>query len=1197
MRNKLILFLLTVFILSFIAVVPSFSGVTPPAVLTGMAAYQAGSSDTVKLYWYAGADDNETGDLGAGSSYLIQYTSMPASVVWSTSNAQVVISTQGVAQGSLVCAEVTTLVPGTHFFRIWAKDDANNYSGASAIIMFYSSQFSYEIVDGQTNDSGNYDTLAVDRSGNLFVAYRYSTGNDLRVIKRTGTVWGTPVTAIGNSVLYNSMAVDANSVVHVCYNDISSSRELRYARVEGTNWDVSLIDPNVDVQDISTAVDGAGNVHVSYYDPTNKNLKYAKFNGVVWSTYTIDSTGDDMGKYSSLVIDSSGNPHIAYYDYDTSKIKYAQYISSYWALSTLDISGCFPYNNISMVLGVNGYAHLSFRDNGLYYAKYNGTAWNFTEVDTVGGYASTIALDGSGNPHIAHTNYSDLRYARFNGVSWSTFTVDSQDTVGSAASIAVDGAGNVHISYYDTTNADLKIAHWNNTGFQGPMGGSPKGKALAPAPVWGLAVGVSSITWTWTDNSSNETGFKLYVSSANGTGFNLIANTNVLTPGVVTRDQENLTANTSYQAYVVAINAGGVVSSSATICYTLTEKPFSTVISSVTQDVISVNWSPNGNPEPGTTYQVYMSTAADFTTQSITVVSTSGISVPDLLPDSSYYFKVRAVNGGGVPGMFDVTVNTRTLISPDFTPPGMITGLVAKWAQVPGKIKLEWVTPGDNSYTGTLPAGSSYRIQYSTINPATVDWSTSNATVAISTQSILPGTSVTAILTVPADFIYCFRVWACDEVGTNYSVMSATVGAYANPFDFEVVDVNGSGNPRIAVDKDNNLHVAFNRGTGLSYIKRTGSSWGSPVLLDNIAGYNLSIAVDGNGNPHVSYSDNDNYDLKYAGFNGVAWSTATIDSQDSVGNYNSIAIDGANRIYISYYYWVNSSLEGLKLAFYNGVSWTTSIVDTGYSNSGLGTYTSLALDGAGNPSIVYSPTRYAKWTGSSWNIDSGASVGVEKNLTLDANGNPYVAYNTGGGIGWLYCTNKTDGSWNGGYIDPPTGSSGEDLGRKPSIMLDGNGNPQISYINGSGNKMKYTRYTGSSWFSNDISLPADSVTDDALAVDGNGDVHIAYIHSTVPNLKAGHWTGTGFSAAMGGNARSRAQAPSAFSATAVYVTSASWRWIDNASNEIGFRIYTSTAGGNFVMAGSTSVITAIGGTGSAGSYVHTGLMPNTSYQS
>jgi len=73
----------------------------------------------------------------------------------------------------------------------------------------------------------------------------------------------------------------------------------------------------------SIAVDAGGSVHISYFDYTNRDLKYATNASGSWQTYTVDSAGD-VGEYTSIAVDAGGHCHISYYD-DThdGDLKYA----------------------------------------------------------------------------------------------------------------------------------------------------------------------------------------------------------------------------------------------------------------------------------------------------------------------------------------------------------------------------------------------------------------------------------------------------------------------------------------------------------------------------------------------------------------------------------------------------------------------------------------------------------------------------------------------------------------------------------------------------------------------------------------------------------------------------------------------------------------------------------------------------------
>ena len=99
---------------------------------------------------------------------------------------------------------------------------------------------------------------------------------------------------------------------------------------------------------------------MSDYDYTNGDLILACKNGS-WSNYTIDSTGD-VGAWSSIAMDSNELMHISYYDATNKDLKYALYNGSSWDISTHDSLGDVGWET-SIEVDSNDLPHTSYYDD------------------------------------------------------------------------------------------------------------------------------------------------------------------------------------------------------------------------------------------------------------------------------------------------------------------------------------------------------------------------------------------------------------------------------------------------------------------------------------------------------------------------------------------------------------------------------------------------------------------------------------------------------------------------------------------------------------------------------------------------------------------------------------------------------------------------------------------------------------------
>ena len=132
-----------------------------------------------------------------------------------------------------------------------------------------------------------------------------------------------------------------------------------------------------------------------------------------------------------------------------------------------------------------------------------------------------------------------------------------------------------------------------------------------------------------------------------------------------------------------------------------------------------------------------------------------------------------------------------------------------------------------------------------------------------------------------------------------------------------------------------------------------------------------------------------------AHYEGPTWHIETVDSDGTVGEYTSLALDAQDYPHISYF---DASHLDMKYARWDGSAWQVETVD---SEGHVGFHTSLALDATGNPHISYFAhhpifdLKYARWDGSAWQIetvDSEGDVGMFTSLALDTAGNPHISY-------------------------------------------------------------------------------------------------------------------------------------------------------------------------------------------------------------
>jgi hypothetical protein len=165
---------------------------------------------------------------------------------------------------------------------------------------------------------------------------------------------------------------------------------------------------------------------------------------------------------------------------------------------------------------------------------------------------------------------------------------------------------------------------------------------------------------------------------------------------------------------------------------------------------------------------------------------------------------------------------------------------------------------------------------------------------------------------------------------------------------------------------------------------------------------------------------------------------------------------------------------------------------------------SLVLDSSGNPHIL-SNGKYIVWTGSNWNVQNTDFSGQ---LVLDKNDNPHVCYTIGKYYSAdLYLYDIIYSSLSGSNWTKEVVASQLYPDGSPYLAFDLNGNPHITYMQGSASLM-YASKSGSGWSGQIVDANAGGGC--KLVFDSDNNPHIIY-QSASDNMygfSVADWDGT-----------------------------------------------------------------------------------------
>jgi hypothetical protein len=256
----------------------------------------------------------------------------------------------------------------------------------------------------------------------------------------------------------------------------------------------------------------------------------------------------------------------------------------------------------------------------------------------------------------------------------------------------------------------------------------------------------------------------------------------------------------------------------------------------------------------------------------------------------------------------------------------------------------------------------------------------------------------------------------------------------------------------VAVDSTGATHIAAteytSQGRVLTYLTDASGSWVSTQVDTTLMGWPLSIAVDSNRIPHITYPTGTdawmNGKLMYATIVNGSWTREEIPFEHSEGWSSDIAVDSSGHVHI--------------------VAESVSVV-------------------------------YVTNAGGNWSIEGvfGTDLTlISVSIALDLNNSPRIAYYGGNSLkgqwGLQYAVRTSNGTWTSTMVENVETMNWPSC----SIAIDSHNNAHIAYTNGQTGILKYVKIVGTTMTNTAIGVAAQGITSCSIGVNAQDKVDISY---------------------------------------------------------------------------------------------------------
>ncbi|MCL5022136.1 MAG: fibronectin type III domain-containing protein [Nitrospirae bacterium] len=355
------------------------------------------------------------------------------------------------------------------------------------------------------------DGISIDSNGNVYLVDSYTSL--VRKFTSNGSLlaqWGSP--GSGNGKFNSPTGISVDSFGNVYIADTNNHRIQKFSSSGTflTSWGSCCICddcPGIFFNSpMGIAVDTSGNVYVA--DTYNHRIQKSDGNGNLltkWGTYGFpygqDQQNGNFQYPKGVAVDSSLNVFVA--DTDNNRIQKFKPVSPYPGRPT----------NLTATAVSSNQINLSWTDT-----SNNETGFNIVRKQGIRGGYSVIKWDWPPNS----TTFTDV--------------VPTADTY--------------YYAVYAKNGTTLYSAYSNEASATITVQGAP----AAPSNLTINAVTSNQIVFSWADNSTDETGFKIERKTGSGGTYSQIA---LVGSNTTSYPDSGLTENTTYYYRVKASNAGG----------------------------------------------------------------------------------------------------------------------------------------------------------------------------------------------------------------------------------------------------------------------------------------------------------------------------------------------------------------------------------------------------------------------------------------------------------------------------------------------------------------------------------------------------------------------------------------------------------------------------------------------------------------